>query len=239
VFIDVTVIYSINPTEANTVHRRWQNRYQNAFIRPTLRGFVRDVVSRFGAEEIVGRRRTEMQEALTELMRARMEEEGFILTDLVVRNITFTPEFAESIERKQIAEQQALEAQFRVQQEQQEAERVRVRAQGQRDAAITVAEGEARAIVLRAQAQAEALRLVSAQIAANPTLIQYLYVQNLSDNIRLAVLPSDTPFLFDFASLGEPIQDFVPPDVPDANIPSVTDVTPPPTPDDSGGSSDN
>ena len=55
--------------------------------------------------------------------------------------------------------------------------------------------------MLNAQAQAEALALISQQIAANPSLIQYEYIQRLADNVSLALIPSNSPFLFDFNSL--------------------------------------
>lgn len=213
VYLDISVLFGIDPQEANTVHIRWQNRYENDFVRPTIRGLAREVISRFRAEDIFGEQRSAVEDSIQELMAARMDEEGFVLTDLLVRDVTFSQAFTDSIERKQIAEQQALEAAFRVQEEQQNAERVRVTAQGARDAAIAEAEGEARAIILRAEAQAEALRLVSEQLAANPTLIQYEYIQKLADNIQLALVPSNSPFLFDFQSLAEANSNFVAPGV--------------------------
>ena len=135
-----------------------------------------------------------------------MSEEGLILTDLLVRDITFTDEFAQSIERAQIAEQRAAEARFQVEQRRAEAEQARAVAEGERDAEIARAEGEAQAIILRAQAEAEGLRLVSEQIAENPELIQYEYVRRLADNINIALVPSSGPFLFDFDSLTQAAQ---------------------------------
>lgn len=219
VYLDVTVIYSINPIEVNTVHRRWQDRYQNQFIRPTLRGLGRDVLSRFRAEEIFGDRRLEVGEALTSLMTARMDAEGFILTDLLIRDVTFSQEFSSSIEQREIAQQNRLRAI-------EEAERVRITAQGERDAAIARAEGDAQSTILRATAQAEALRLVSEQIAANPSLIQYEYIQNLADNITLQLVPANSPFLFDFNSLAEANPNFRAPEVPDPTLPEVTEIEP-------------
>ncbi|MCU0476519.1 MAG: SPFH domain-containing protein [Anaerolineae bacterium] len=202
VIIDVTVIYRINPDDVNIVHERWQNRYENDLIRPILRGFVRDAVSRFRAEAVYGESRTVIQEAIETDMRNRMQQDGFEVTDLIIRNVTFSSEeFADSIERVQIAERQAEEAAFRVQQEEQEAERVRVRAQGARDASIAAAEGEAESIRIRALAQAEALRQISEVLQENPLLVQYEYVQKLADNVGLILLPSNSPFLFDFESL--------------------------------------
>lgn len=202
VLLDVTVIYRIDPDNVNIVHERWQNRYEEDLIRPVLRGFVRDAVSGFRAEAVYADSRTVIQESIEETTRNRLEEEGFEVSDLIIRNVTFSnEEFAQSIERVQIAERQAQEAAFRVQQEQQEAERVRVRAQGARDAEIARAEGEAEGIRLLAQAQAEALALVSEQLAANPLLIQYEYIRNLADNVGIALVPSNSPFLFDIESL--------------------------------------
>lgn len=233
VFVDVTVIFSISPADVNLVHVRWQDRYRNDLIRPTLRGLARDAISRFTAEGIFGERRTELGDSLEELMRTRLAEEGIILTDLLIRDVTFTTEFSQSIEARQIAEQEAQRARFRVQQEQQEAERVRVRAQGARDAEIARAEGDAQGIILRAQAQAEALRLVSEQIAANPSLIQYEYIQRLSENISLALVPTNSPFLFDFESLAQANPGFTAPEVPQATLPEVGDedvIVPDPAP---------
>jgi regulator of protease activity HflC (stomatin/prohibitin superfamily) len=201
VLLDVTVIFNVDPTNVNTLHQRWQNRFVNDFIRPTARGFVRDVVSQFRADEIYGERRGELESGIQEAMSVRMQEEGLVLSDLLLRDITFSEQFTRAIEEAQIAEQQANQARLAVQRVQQEAEQRRAEAEGQRDAAVARAEGEAQSIVLRAEAEAEALRLVSEQIAANPSLIQYQYVQNLSDNVQLMLVPSNSPFLFDFASL--------------------------------------
>ena len=43
-------------------------------------------------------------------------------------------------------------------------------------------------------------------------MIQYLYVQNLSDNVGIALVPSNSPFLFDMASLPEAIENFEAPE---------------------------
>jgi hypothetical protein len=83
--------------------------------------------------------------------------------------------------------------------------------------------------VLQAQAEAEALRLVSEQIAANPSLIQYQYIQRLSDNVGIVLLPSNSPFLFDLASLGVANPDFVAPEVPEITLPEA-ELTPEPSP---------
>lgn len=221
VSLDITVLYNVNPENVNTVHLRWQSRYQDNFVRPTVRGIVREVVAGYQAEQIYGTGRGEMELSMQDQVRQRFEEEGLALTDLLVRDITFSELFRQAIEQKQIADQEAQQAELRVRQRESEASQARAVAAGQRDAEIARAEGEAQAIVLRAQAEAEALRLVSEQIAANPSLIQYLYVQNLSDNVNIALVPADSPFLFDFNSLAEADSSFRAPTVPQSQLPTV------------------
>lgn len=234
--MDVSVLYGVNPDEVNTVHLRWQTRYENDFIRPTVRGMVREVVSGYGAAEIYGEQRGEMEQEIQARLEERMTEEGLMLTDLLVRDITFSAEFAQSIEQAQIAEQESERARLQVSRVQQEAEQRRAQAQGERDAQVLRAEGAAQEIILRAQAEAEALRLVSEQIAANPSLIQYQYIQNLADNVRLMLVPSNSPFLFDVESLAAANSNFTAPAVPqsDLQLPSQPAQTPEATPTPSG-----
>lgn len=220
VLIDATVIYRISPDGdgVNRVHQLWQNRYTDQFIRPVMRGFIRDVISGYRAEAVYASARQAIQDSITQQIAERIAQDGFELQDFIIRNVTFSnQEFANSIEQVQIAERRAQEASFRVQQEQQEAERVRVQAQGERDAEIARAEGEAESIRIRAQAEAEALSLVSEQIAANPSLIQYQYVQRLAPNVSLILLPSNSPFLFDFESLADPNNAFITPPLDSTN----------------------
>ena len=79
---------------------------------------------------------------------------------------------------------------------------------------------------ISAAAEAEALRLISEQIAANPQLIQYQYVQNLSDQVRLILVPSNSPFLFDFNSLTQANPDFTAPAVPQSSVTPEATTTP-------------
>jgi regulator of protease activity HflC (stomatin/prohibitin superfamily) len=116
----------------------------------------------------------------------------------LLRNISFSPEYATAVEQKQIAQQNAERAKFLVQQQEQEAARVRVEAQGVRDAAITRAEGEAKA-----------LQLVADALRNNPDLIQYTYVQKIAPNISVIVLPGggggggSAPYILDLKQLLE------------------------------------
>ena len=203
VSLDVTMIFSINPAKANVIHRRWQERYVNGLIRPTLRSEARSALTGFRVEEIYGGDRTLLVQSMEESIRRLIEPEGLQLTNILIRHIRFSREYVASIERKQVAQQEALEAEFRVQQRRQEAEQVRELARGDADASVTRATGET-----------EALRLINEQLAQNPLLLQWRYVEQLGDDIRIIVIPSNSPFLFDLESLVGQTQTGLPPEAP-------------------------
>ena len=201
VFIDASVIFAIDPAEIVNVHIRWQGRYIDELIRPQARGIIRDAASQFGVEELVTSQRDAFKEHMRSEMATKLADNGLVLIDFVVRNITFSDEYAASVEQKQIAEQLAQQAAFTVEQRKQEAEQARQTAQGQADAAVIAAKGRAEARVVEAKADAEALALIAAVLSANPDLITYQYVQKLAPGIQVMLVPNDNPFLLPLPTL--------------------------------------
>jgi regulator of protease activity HflC (stomatin/prohibitin superfamily) len=205
VFMDATVIFGIDPGQVNLIHVLWQERFVNDLVRPQVRGIIREQVAQFGVEEVYGTERERLHDEIESKLQEIFAANGLLLrdNDFIVRNITFTPEYADAIERKQIAEQEAERAKFLVEQQKQEAERLREEAKGDKDAAITRAEGEAESAKIRAAGEAEALRLVNQVLAGNPDLLQYKYIEKLASNIDVMLLPANSPYLFDLKSLME------------------------------------
>jgi len=215
IFVDASVIFQVDPTQTVFVHITWQNRYIDELIRPLARAVIRDAVSQFGVEEIVTSKRFELQNNIQTDMAERLLENGLVLQEFVLRNITFTPEYAASVEQKQIAEQLAQQAAFTVEQRRQEAEQARQTAEGAADSVAIAAEGQARAVVIAAQAEAEArliqaeaeaqaLMMLAAAIKDNPDILTLQYINKLAPSISVMLLPADNPFLFPLPEIGPP-----------------------------------
>jgi regulator of protease activity HflC (stomatin/prohibitin superfamily) len=223
VSVDASVIYTIDPEQVITVHIEWQNRYPNDLVRPLARGVIRDAISQFGVEEVYSTKRIEMTRQINEDMAQRLANNGLVLIDFVLRNITFSPEYAASVEQKQISEQQAQQAAYIVEQRKQEANQAREVARGQADAVEIQAQGKANARLIEAQAEAEALQLIATSVADNPDLLQYLYIIKINPGVQVMLLPNDVPFLFPLPTMGPP--------APEENPPTPTPTpTPWPTP---------
>ena len=195
VYIDASVIYSIDPTKLVQLHITWQNRFEDNVVRPVTRTAIRDAVSQYGVEEIVSTKRAELEQTISQEIEQGLSSNNLIMVDFLLRNIRFSDEYAAAVEQKQIAEQQALQAAFVVQQKKQEAEQARQTAQGQADAVVIAAQGEAKAILLKAQAQAQAWAALAEVLKANPEMLTYEYIQKIAPNLQVIYLPSGTPLL--------------------------------------------
>jgi regulator of protease activity HflC (stomatin/prohibitin superfamily) len=132
----------------------------------------------------------QLAQAIQGGVRGKLEAEGFQVTDVLIRNIAFSEEYVKAIDQKQVAQQQAQEAEFRVKEKEQEAAQARA-----------VAQGEADAFRIRAEGEAQALNLINEQLGKNPLLLQWRYVEQLAPDVKLIIIPSNSPYLFDLQQL--------------------------------------
>lgn len=195
VFIDASIIYSIDTTKVIQLHIDWQNRYENEIVRPAARNAIRDAVSQYGVEEIVSTKRAEMESLILDSIREKMSLNDLLLVDFLLRDIHFSTEYAAAVEQKQIAEQQAQQAQLVVEQRRQEAEQARQVAQGTADAAVIAAKGAADAQIIQAEAQAQANELIGQSIQKNPEILQYQYILKLAPGVQTIFIPSGNQFI--------------------------------------------
>jgi regulator of protease activity HflC (stomatin/prohibitin superfamily) len=210
VSLDCSIIFRINPEQAIWVHIDWQDRYIQDLVRPTVRGAVRTKVADFTVDEVNSDKRADLEAFLDRRLREILEDKGFILDQFVLRNISFSPEYAASVEQKQVAEQRRTQREYEAEQIRKladgQADQIRKLADGEADKVLTLAEAEARAIeiraqaeanarVIRAQAEAEALQLVTTVLAENPALLTYQYIDKLAPGINVMLVPSDVPYI--------------------------------------------
>jgi regulator of protease activity HflC (stomatin/prohibitin superfamily) len=194
VFLDISVIYAINPDEVVDLHIKWQTRYTDEFVRPTARGLVRDAASHYGTQEIVSARRAELEQEIREKLTAKLKENNLVLVDFFLRDIRFSEAYAAAIEQKQIAAQQALQGQAAIDLKKLETEQARITAQSQADAAVIAAESAAQTRLLEAQAEANANKLIIESVGGSQAFLQYLYIQKIPAGVKTIIVPGNTQF---------------------------------------------
>ena len=193
IFIDASVIYQIDPDKIVPLHINWQNRYSDELVRPQARGIIRDIVAQYSVDEVISTKRLEMIQEMNERMTEKLSDNGLILIDFVLRNITFSPEYAASVEQKQIAEQQALQAKFVVESKRQEAEQARQAAQGAADAVVIRAKGDAESRLISAEAEAKSLALIAAGVEGQPGSAQLPVHHQTSPNLQVMLRAQQQP----------------------------------------------
>lgn len=194
VLIDCSVIFRLDAEQVVRVHIDWQERYIKDLVRPLIRGFVRREVSQFTVDEVNSESRKDLETTLDQELKDEFGTKGLILDQFLLRDITFTPEYAASIEHKQIALEGQLQKEY-------EAEQIRRLARGEADAFEIRAQGRASAMVIEAEAQAKALELVGDALKTNPDLLTHEYIEKISPNIKVMLLPNDTPLILPLPEL--------------------------------------
>jgi len=208
VTMDVTIIFRVDPAQIVDLHVLWQDRFKEELLRPNLRAILRRQVSQYTVDEVNSNERTELERKLDQDMKAIALENGLIVNEVLLRNIAFTPEYAKSVERKQVALQGQTMKEYEAQQianlAQGKAQRVKILAQAEADAVRIKAKARADARIIQAEAEKQALGLVAEALQDRDNLLAYRYIERLSPSVQAVVLPNDIPLIFPLPDLQPP-----------------------------------
>lgn len=146
---DIAINWHIDAAQVNKVYQRIGDEEQivSRIITPAVSEVLKAATAKKTAEEIITRR-TDLKAEIDNALKTRLVDYGVIVDDISLVDFAFSPEFNKAIERKQIAEQEAKQAEF----------------------VAVKASKEALAQVNRAKGQAEAQRLQ--RLTLTPTLLQ-------------------------------------------------------------------
>lgn len=182
--------YHLDPQAVSKLYQEVGMDFESIIIVPAVQEAIKASTAQFRVEDILVKRpvlKGLIQDTLTE----RLGSNNITVDQFSLANVDFSAEFNSAIERKQVAEQSALQKRFELQSAERDVEITLARAEGEKKAAIIAAEGRAEARKLEALVEAEALRLIAAQLQDNPALIQYEWATRLSPGVSTVLLPSD------------------------------------------------
>ncbi|UKO98923.1 prohibitin family protein [Nostoc sp. UHCC 0870] len=132
---ELAVNWHVDPTKVNRVFQQVGDQQQivTSIITPAVSEVLKAATAKKTAEEIITRR-TELKEEIDNNLKNRLQAYGLIVDDVSLVNFSFSPEFSRAIESKQIAEQEAKQAEFIAKKATQEAQAEVNRAKGQAEA---------------------------------------------------------------------------------------------------------
>ncbi|MGI6375664.1 MAG: prohibitin family protein [Anaerolineae bacterium] len=192
--------YHVDPNGVNRLYQSVGLGYESILIEPALQEAIKASTAQFRIERILSQREV-LKEQIQDGLKERLSSHYIIIDQFSLSNVEFSAEFDAAIERKQVAEQAALQKQYELQSAQKEVEITLARADGERKAAVIAAEGRAEARRIEAQAEAQALQLIAAQIRNNPDLIKYEWATRLSPSVRTVLLPAGQDLILDGSAL--------------------------------------
>ncbi|MDZ7264529.1 MAG: prohibitin family protein [candidate division KSB1 bacterium] len=169
--VGITARFMIQPGKAAWILQNLgtEQEYVEKVVKTEIRGSGRRVPTKFAAYDLYTKKSYEAQQTLFDEIAPKFEKNGLILDELVLRNITFTAEYAKTLEEKQIALENITTEKNKLEQE-------KIR----KEQKIVAAEGDAKSIEIR-----------QAALTKNPTIIQWEFVQKLAPNIQWGVLPQN------------------------------------------------
>jgi regulator of protease activity HflC (stomatin/prohibitin superfamily) len=182
--LDVTVRYRIDKTQASSLFRivGTADGLRERIVRPDTRSLVRDVYSRYTAEDGYSLKREIVATTAETELRERLLPRGILLDALKVRDIKLETNLQNQITQKLEAKQAAERALIEQRRAQTEAETRKKVALTDAEARVVRARGEAEANgILTASLTSELLRSKEIEaIASNPNTVLYPYGQPIN-----------------------------------------------------------
>jgi regulator of protease activity HflC (stomatin/prohibitin superfamily) len=178
VYVIATINYGVSEGNVQELIREVGSNWFDILVPTRVNQYIKQETAKYPTAEIIPNRETIRQAVLTRLQGDLGENYSITVSDFLIDNISFSTEYLQAIEDKQVATEQAQAAANRTAIVSAEAEQARVRAQGAADA-----------VEIAAQGQADANALIDESLT--PELLQWQAIQELNDNVDIMLVPSD------------------------------------------------
>ena len=183
--VETTVTVNYHPDKEG-VHRLYKNLgldYENRVIQPAIEETVKQVTANYNAEELITKRPLVKQDIEVSI-RERLNQFDVVTEVISITDFEFSPLFAQAIESKVEAEQNALKAEN-------DLRRIEVEARQREANAI----GLANANIAEAKGEAEAIAIINKALSENPNYLEWLKTQAWDGKLPLVVGEGGTPFI--------------------------------------------
>lgn len=137
VSLKVAINFNVNRETSYELYRQVGVNYESIVISPAILESVKSITAQYTAEELITKR-SEVSNKMEETLKEKIESRGFNVVDFNITDLDFSVAYNQAIEKKQVAEQQAKQAEYELQKSKIENEK-------------KIAEAEANARVMQVQ----------------------------------------------------------------------------------------
>lgn len=107
----LVINYRLEAGKVSEIHRTVGVLYKEKLIDPAVQEVFKGATAKFDATQLITDRAAVKADAFNELVN-RLSRYGIVVQDLSITNFSFSPEFTDAIEAKQVAAQEAERAKF-------------------------------------------------------------------------------------------------------------------------------
>ena len=196
----VSVNWTVNRAEAIDIFKQYGglDQFESRILDPKIKSGSKEAISKHTAEEIIRNRNvviTKIQDAII----TAMEPYPIVINSVQLENITFPMTYTNAIEAKQVALQEAVKEEHKLERQRLEAQRQVNTAEAEKQSRMKAADGVAYQTETEAKAEAEAIRLIgianagkiqamATALATNPQVIEYEQVKRWQGNVPTTVM---------------------------------------------------
>ncbi len=147
----IAVNYRIDSSKVNELYKNIGMSYESTVISPAIAECLKAVTAQYTAEELITKR-AEVSDVMKDFLQNKLNDKYIFVDSFNVTNFEFSQAFNNAIEEKQIAEQNALKAQYD----------------------LTRIETEAQQAIVKAQGEAESMKIKNEQITQNIIMLEFI-----------------------------------------------------------------
>ena len=160
--IDLTFTYQYNQNTVNQVFTKFKGQsgkeVRDSFIKPNIVSWTKEVIARYAVSDILGLKRAEVNEALTDYLSKKFIDYGITITNVSLIDVSVDKNTQRAIDNKikaqQNAETQSIKNKTNIE-----------KAEAQAKAKLTKAKADAKAKIIEAEAEKKANGLLSKSLS--------------------------------------------------------------------------
>jgi len=165
--MEIAVQYRISPDNVASIVENIgkQKDIDQKIVDPAIQETVKAASAKFPIGDVI-KKRAELKHNIEVAMIERLSGYGIIVEEVSIKNILFSEQFTNAIEKKQVAEQQKLQAGF-----------------------------EAEAVVATAKGKAEAQKIEGEALRANPEVLELRKIERWNGAMPVYMMGGSTPLI--------------------------------------------
>lgn len=109
--IKIVVNYGVDKQKANVLYREIGKDFNSIIVEPAIYETMKSAIANYTAEELVTKRQ-EVSNLAQETLTNKLKDKGINITSLSMTDLSFSAEFDQAIEKKQVVEQQTQQAKY-------------------------------------------------------------------------------------------------------------------------------